>query len=108
MNKQGLVSEVVMKTKVTKKVASIIVDAVLDTISESLQAGEKVQLLHFGTFDTYVRSARKGINPMLLTQLLNQGLDAESAKVRAIVSIPEVRVADFKAAEKLKEVLKVI
>lgn len=47
----------------TKKDAAGAVDAVLDTITESLKAGEKVQLIGFGNFEVRDRAARKGRNP---------------------------------------------
>ncbi len=40
------------------------VDAVLDTISEALSNGDRVQLVGFGTFRVTDRNAREGRNPM--------------------------------------------
>ncbi|MEC0232544.1 HU family DNA-binding protein [Paenibacillus alba] len=106
MNKQGLIDEMASKTKVPKKLITRLIDTALESIAEALQSGEKVQILNFGTFDTRIRSARNGINPTLLTQLIEQGIHSEDARAQASVAIAETRVLDFKAADKLKEVIR--
>ena len=56
MNKTELVAAVAAKTELTKKDAEKAVAAVLETVAETLAAGEKVQLVGFGTFEISVRS----------------------------------------------------
>ena len=63
MNKTDLIAAVAEKTGTTKKNAGTIVDAVFETISEALSAGDKVTLVGFGTFEVRDRAARKGVNP---------------------------------------------
>lgn len=63
MNKSELIARVAETCNMTKKDAAGAVDAVLDTITESLKAGEKVQLIGFGNFEVRDRAARKGRNP---------------------------------------------
>lgn len=63
MNKAELVSSVAEKTDLTKKDVEKAVTGILDSITEALAKGEKVQLVGFGTFETRARAARKGRNP---------------------------------------------
>lgn len=63
MNKTELISKVAEKTNMTKKDATQAVDALLDTITDALSSGEKVQLIGFGNFEVRERAARKGRNP---------------------------------------------
>ena len=63
MNKTELTAAVVAKTGMTKKDADKALTAVLDAISESLQAGEKVQIVGFGSFEVKDRPARVARNP---------------------------------------------
>lgn len=63
MNKAELVEEVAGKVGLTKKDAGNVVDAVTETIVNTLKKGEKVTLVGFGTFQVMERKARKGINP---------------------------------------------
>ena len=50
MNKTELTGAVAARTGLTKKDADKVVNAVFDTIVETLKSGEKVQLVGFGTF----------------------------------------------------------
>ncbi|MBQ3066083.1 MAG: HU family DNA-binding protein [Clostridia bacterium] len=63
MNKTQLIDAVAQKTGMKKKDAEGAVNAVLSTIEDTLAAGEKVQLVGFGTFETKQRAARVGRNP---------------------------------------------
>ena len=63
MNKTSLIEKVAAEANVTKKDAAIVVNATFDAITESLAAGESVQLIGFGTFETRARKARTGHNP---------------------------------------------
>ena len=63
MNREELISEISKKTKVSKKDASLILSATLDSIQSSVKKGHKVTLVGFGTFSSKHRAARNGRNP---------------------------------------------
>ena len=63
MNKTDLIDAVAKKTKLSKKDSELAINAVLNTISDTLAEGEKVVLVGFGTFEVRQRAARKGRNP---------------------------------------------
>ena len=63
MNKAELIEEVSGKTGLTKKKTGNAVDALTETITNTLSKGEKVTLVGFGTFQVRERKARKGVNP---------------------------------------------
>ncbi|MDC3417561.1 HU family DNA-binding protein [Aquibacillus salsiterrae] len=63
MNKTDLVNQVAEASDLSKKDAGKVVDAVFETISESLSNGDGVQLIGFGNFEVRDRAARKGRNP---------------------------------------------
>ena len=86
MNKKELIDAVAEKADVTKKDAEAVIKAALETITESLAAGEKVQLIGFGTFDVRTRAARTGKNPRT----------GEAVKIKAS------KVPTFKAGAALK------
>ena len=89
MNKSELIGCVAEKSGLAKKDAEKAVNAVLDAVVETLKAGEKVQLVGFGVFETRVRPAHKGHNPM----------------TGAEIQIAESKAATFKAGKALKEAL---
>ena len=88
MNKTELVAIIAEKTGKTKKDAELGLNAVLGTITEALAAGEKVQLIGFGTFETRERAEREGRNPRQPEQLIN---------------IPACKAPSFKAGKALKD-----
>lgn len=63
MNKSQLIDVVANKTGLKKKEAEAAVVAVIESVEEALQSGEKVQLIGFGTFEVKERAARTGRNP---------------------------------------------
>lgn len=63
MNKTELVAAVAEKAGLSKKDAEKAVAAVIDAVVDTLKAGEKVQLVGFGTFEVKERAAREGVNP---------------------------------------------
>lgn len=63
MNKTELVVSVAERTGLAKKDAEKAVNALFESIQETLVQGDKVQLIGFGTFETRERAARKGRNP---------------------------------------------
>ena len=86
MNKTELVAAVAAKTEMSKKNAEKAVAAVLDTVAETLAAGEKVQLVGFGTFELREREARTAKNP----------------RTGETVEVAASRVPAFKAGQALK------
>ena len=85
--KNDLVAAVVEKAGLSKKQAAAAVDAVLDTIRESLASGEKVSLIGFGSFDVKERKAREGRNPQTGEK----------------IKIPAKKVPVFKPGKQLRE-----
>ena len=63
MNKTQLIEAVAAKADLKKKDAEAAVNAVTAAIAEALKAGDKVQLVGFGTFEVKERAAREGRNP---------------------------------------------
>lgn len=90
MTKQELISSISEKTGLKKVESEKALNAVLETISETLKSGEKVQLIGFGTFETRTRAARTGRNP----------------QTGAEIQIPESVLPAFKPGTGLKESLK--
>lgn len=63
MTKLELIAEIAEKTDTTKKSAEAMLNAFVDTVTEQLAKGGKVQLIGFGTFEVRERKARTGTNP---------------------------------------------
>ena len=63
MNKTELVDAIAAAADITKVQAGRALDAVLESVTETLKKGEKVTLIGFGTFETRERAARTGRNP---------------------------------------------
>lgn len=89
-NKTELIDRVAENANLTKKEATVAVDAVLSSIEATLAEGEKVQLIGFGTFEVRERAARKGRNPQT-----NEEIDIPASKVPA-----------FKPGKALKDAVK--
>jgi len=87
LNKTELVSSVAEKAEITKKDAEKVVSALLDSIKDALAAGDKVQLVGFGTFEVRERAARTGRNP----------------KTGEEIKIAATKVPAFKAGKTLKD-----
>lgn len=63
MNKTQLIDVVALKTGLKKAQAEAAVNAMNEAIAEALAAGDKVQLIGFGTYEVKTRAARDGRNP---------------------------------------------
>ena len=87
MNKADLVAAVAEKAGISKKDSEKAVNAAFDAITAALVAGDKVQLVGFGAFETKEREARMGRNP----------------KTKEEIQIPASRVPAFKAGKALKD-----
>lgn len=90
MNKSELVAAMAEKTEITKKDAGEALDALLEIVSEQLEAGNEVALTGFGTFKTRVQAARTGRNP----------------QTGETIQIAEKTVPVFKAGKTLKDAVK--
>ena len=89
MNKAELIAKIAEESKLTKKAAEAALDAFVTTVEESLKAGEKVQLVGFGTFEVRQRAARKGRNP----------------QTKEEIKIPASKAPVFKAGKALKDLV---
>lgn len=87
MNKTELIAEVAAKAGLSKKDAEKALNATIDTIADALAAGDKVQLVGFGGFETKKREARMGRNP----------------RTKETIQIPASCVPVFKAGKALKD-----
>jgi DNA-binding protein HU-beta len=87
MKKQDFVTKVAEKAGLNKKQSEAAVNAVLEAVSEALQAGEKVSFVGFGTFQVAERKARKGKNP----------------RTGSTIEIPDKKVPVFRAGKALKD-----
>ena len=90
MNKLQLTEAVAAKAEISKKDAEKALTAVLGSIEDALKAGDKVQLIGFGTFEVRERAARKGRNP----------------QTKKEITIPATKVPVFKAGKALKDAVK--
>ena len=90
MNKTDLVNAVAAETGFNKKDAEKAVASVLDQITEALKAGDKVQLVGFGTFEVRNRAAKQGHNP----------------RTGEPMTVPASKLPAFKAGKALKDAVK--
>ena len=90
MNKEELIAEISKKTKVSKKDASLILSATIDTIQSQVKKGNKVTLVGFGTWEARKRKARTGRNP----------------QTGATLKIAAKTVPAWSAGKKFKEMVK--
>ena len=87
MKKTELIAAVAEKANITKKDAEAAVAAVFDTIVDAVAAGDKIQLVGFGTFERRERNARTGVDP----------------RTNAKIEIPASKVPAFKAGKAFKD-----
>ena len=90
MNKTELINAVAAKAEISKKDAEKALAAVLGSIEDALKAGDKVQLIGFGTFEVKERAARTGHNP----------------KTGEAIEIAASKIPAFKAGAALKNAVK--
>ncbi len=69
MNKTELITAIAEKAGIAKKDADKALTAFVESVTEELKAGGKVQLVGFGTFEVKERAARTGINPQTKQQI---------------------------------------
>ena len=63
MTKAELVTQVALKTELTKQQTAEVIDLLLQCIIEALEEGDKVELRGFGSFRRRERRPRQGRNP---------------------------------------------
>ncbi|MFS1564289.1 MAG: HU family DNA-binding protein [Candidatus Arsenophonus phytopathogenicus] len=80
----------VIKTNLRKKDSEKAMNAFIETVTETLKAGDDVQLVGFGNFQVKPRAAREGRNP----------------KTGETLKITVANVPSFKAGKTLKEAVK--
>ncbi|MDY0942391.1 MULTISPECIES: HU family DNA-binding protein [Priestia] len=90
MNKTELVDAVATKSELTKQDSKKAVDALFETISNTLAKEEKIQLVGFGTFEVRERAERTGRNPQTGEEM----------------TIPASKAPAFKPGKELKEAVK--
>ena len=87
MTKAELISAIAEKTELSKKDSEKALNALTAVITDTLEKGDKIQLVGFGTFETRDRKAREGINP----------------QTKKKIKIPATKVPAFKAGRALKD-----
>ena len=87
MNKTELIAAVAESAGLSKKDTERVVNAALDSITNALCKGQKVQISGFGTFEVKDREARVGRNP----------------HIKEAIEIPATKVPSFKASKTLKD-----
>jgi len=87
VNKQEMIDNIAAEADITKAAAGRALDAVIDSITDSLKKGDSVVLVGFGTFSVRERAARTGRNP----------------QTGAEIQIAAAKVPAFKAGKALKD-----
>jgi len=87
LTKADLTDKLAERADMSKSEAKAALDALLDTLTDSLKKGDKVQLTGFGTFEVRDRKARTGVKP------------GTSEKIE----IPASKAPAFKAGKALKD-----
>ena len=90
MNKQDLIKSVVEAAGLKNSDAKAAVEGVFDAIKAAVAAGDKVQIIGFGTFEVKERAARTGRNP----------------QSGAAIEIPASKAPVFKAGKAFKDAIK--
>ncbi|WP_008295531.1 HU family DNA-binding protein [Congregibacter litoralis] len=87
VNKSDLIDAIASAADINKSDAGRALDAVVDSITDTLKKGDQVSLVGFGTFSVKHRAARDGRNPQT----------GETIKIKAS------NVPGFKAGKALKD-----
>ena len=90
MNKTELVAAIAEKTGLSKKDAEKALAATTDAITEALVAGDKVQLVGFGTFEIRQRAEKQ----------------ARNLRTNEPITVPASKIPAFKAGKVLKDAVK--
>ena len=87
LTKADLIEEVLRITELPRKESESIVETIFDSIIESLQNGDKIEIRGFGSFRTRQRRGRVGRNP----------------KTGEKVEVPAKKIPFFKPSKELKD-----
>ncbi|KAB2824050.1 HU family DNA-binding protein [Aliivibrio finisterrensis] len=87
VNKSQLVDQIADNADISKAAAGRALDALVETVTETLKSGEQVTLVGFGSFLVRERAARTGRNP----------------KTGEAIEISAAKVPAFKAGKALKD-----
>ena len=90
MNKTEFINAVAAKGELDKKEAEKAVNAVFGAVTDALKAGDKIQLVGFGTFEVKERAEKQGRNP----------------KTGEVMTIAASKIPSFKAGKALKDAVK--
>lgn len=91
MTKQDLIASIAAAAGITKKTASLSLDAILDAVTKELKKGKNITITGFGTFRVSKRAARTGVNPRNPSQR---------------IKIPAMNIPAFKAGKSLKDAIR--
>jgi len=91
MNKAALSASIADKVGVTKKQAEEMIDVMVGIIIKELQTDNEVTITGFGSFSSFIRKGREGVNPQ-----------NPSEKIQ----ISPTKVARFKPGSTLKTAMK--
>jgi integration host factor subunit beta len=89
MNKANLINKVSDRVNIPSNAAKVIVDTIFDTMRESLEKGERIEIRGFGSFVVRDYGGYKGRNP----------------KTGKIVDVPPKKLPYFKTGKELKEMV---
>ncbi|MBQ9306754.1 MAG: HU family DNA-binding protein [Clostridia bacterium] len=104
MNKEQLIAKISEKSGLKKTEASKALVAFEESITEAVTAGEKVQLIGFGTFSVRERAARTARNPRtgeaIQVAASKQPTFKAGSKLRAAANVEKKAKKTTKAAAK--------
>lgn len=89
MNKSELIDAIAASADIPKAAAGRALDAMVDSVTDSLKKGDQVVLVGFGTFSVKDRAARTGRNP----------------QTGQPIQIAAAKIPSFKAGKALKDAL---
>lgn len=89
MNKSELIDAIAKESGLTKTDAAKALDAFTNVVKNTLQAGDSIALVGFGTFKVAERAERQGRNP----------------KTGESITIPAAKLPKFTPGKALKDVL---
>lgn len=90
MNKSEFIAAIAAKADLKKSDAEAFYNSFVDVVVETLQSGDKIQLIGFGNFEVKERAAKEGINP----------------STREKIQIAACKAPSFKAGKAFKELIK--
>jgi integration host factor subunit beta len=89
MNKTDIIDRIAEDIRTNQKVAKVAVETILETISQAVIKGERVEIRGFGNFTLREYKAYKGRNP----------------KTGEVVDVPPKKLPYFKVGKELKDMI---